>query len=159
MSKFIGIDLGIGRSVAAICQNGAVQVLQNHESQDVTRSVVGERAGQVQVGQLALDQQLLAPRDTIVSIKRLIGRGFCDEHVQRLKRRISYGIAEPSDGTDNDFRVLMGGKEYSPIKIASMILEYAELSRKTNGLAQSMALYELLAGGLVTEKKSETENR
>ena len=125
MGRCIGIDLGTTNSVAAIrqAQASGPQVLQNRESQDLTRSVVGERGGQVRVGQLALDQQLLAPRDTIESIKRLMGRGFRDENVQKVKTTVAYAVVEPSDGTDDDVRVLMGGKEYSPIKISSMILE------------------------------------
>ncbi|MGB8258910.1 MAG: Hsp70 family protein [Terracidiphilus sp.] len=122
MGKCIGIDLGTTNSVAAV-RMATAQVLQNRESQDLTRSVVGEYKGQIRVGQLALDQQLLAPKDTIESIKRLMGRGFRDENVQRVKSRAAYAIVEPTDGTDDDVRVLMGGKPFSPIQISSMILK------------------------------------
>jgi molecular chaperone DnaK len=122
MGKSIGIDLGTTNSVAAI-REGAVHVLQNRESQDLTRSVVGEYRKRIVVGMLALDNQLLAPSDTIESIKRLMGRGFRDENVQQLKEHAAYTVAEPSDGTDDDVRVIMGGKEYSPIQISSMILK------------------------------------
>ena len=124
MGKCIGIDLGTTNSVAAIrAALGAVQVLQNSESQDLTRSVVGSYRDQIRVGQLALDQQLLAPQDTIESIKRLMGRGYRDEAVQRVKAKAAYALMEPEDGTDDDVRVLMGGKQYSPIQISAMILE------------------------------------
>ena len=122
MGKSIGIDLGTTNSVAAI-REGAVHVLQNRESQDLTRSVVGEYRKRIVVGMLALDNQLLAPSDTIESIKRLMGRGFRDENVQQLKEHAAYTVVEPSDGTDDDVRVIMGGKEYSPIQISSMILK------------------------------------
>ena len=122
MGKAIGIDLGTTNSVAAI-KVGEVKVLQNRESQDLTRSVVGENKNQILVGQKALDRQLLAPKDTIESIKRLMGRGFRDEHVQRVRKQVSYVVQEPSDGTDDDVRVIMGGKEYSPIQISSVILK------------------------------------
>lgn len=123
MGKCIGIDLGTTNSVAAIrTAVGAVQVLQNSESQDLTRSVVGFRK-EIRVGQLALDQQLLAPKDTIESIKRLMGRAYRDEAVQRVKAKAAYAVVEPDDGTDEDVRVVMGGKQYSPIQISAMILE------------------------------------
>src|ERR1035438_546283 len=122
MSKCIGIDLGTTNSVAAI-REGTFRVLQNRESADLTRSVVGEYKNQKLVGEPALDRQKLAPKDTIESIKRVMGRGFRDEHVQRLLGKAAYSIVEPSDGTDDDVRVIMGGKEYSPIQISSMILK------------------------------------
>jgi molecular chaperone DnaK len=124
MGKCIGIDLGTTNSVAAIrTAVGAVQVLQNSESQDLTRSVVGSYRNQIRVGQLALDQQLLAPKDTVESIKRLMGRGYRDEAVMRVKAKSAYAVVEPEDGTDEDVRVVMGGKQYSPIQISAMILE------------------------------------
>jgi molecular chaperone DnaK len=138
MSRCIGIDLGTTNSVAAI-REGAVHVLQNMESQDLTRSVVGEHKGKVLVGQLALDRQLLAPQDTIESIKRLMGRGFRDSAVQKLKEKAQFQIVEPSDGTDDDVRVVMGGKQYSPIEISSMILKKVkEDAKSASGIPSSM---------------------
>jgi molecular chaperone DnaK (HSP70) len=122
MGRCIGIDLGTTNSVAAI-REGAPRVLQNRESLDLTRSVVGEYKSKILVGELALDRQLMAPKDTVESIKRLMGRGFRDENVQRLKEKAVFAVVEPSDGTDDDVRVVMGGKEYSPIQISSMILK------------------------------------
>jgi molecular chaperone DnaK (HSP70) len=123
MGNCIGIDLGEKYTTIAICEGGEARVLQNRESQDLTRSVVGEYRKRIVVGMLALDNQLLAPSDTIESIKRLMGRGFRDENVQQLKEHAAYTVVEPSDGTDDDVRVIMGGKEYSPIQISSMILK------------------------------------
>jgi molecular chaperone DnaK len=121
MGKVIGIDLGTTNSVAAIKERDP-RVLQNRESQDLTPSVVGVYKKQNRVGQLAVDQMPLAPKDTIISVKRLMGRGFRDEQVQQVRSKYSYDVVEPSDGTDEDVRVLMDGKQYSPIQISSMIL-------------------------------------
>jgi molecular chaperone DnaK (HSP70) len=124
MGKCIGIDLGTTNSVGAIREAvGAVRVLQNRESQDLTRSVVGQYKDAVLVGQPALDRQLLTPKDTIESIKRLMGRAFRDESVQKAKKNVPYAVVLPSDGTEDDVRVIMGGKEHSPIEISSLILK------------------------------------
>ncbi len=122
MGRAIGIDLGTTNSVAAI-KAGDLRVLQNRESQDLTPSVVGAYKKQIRIGQLAVDQMPLAPKDTIISVKRLMGRGFRDEQVQQVRGKYSYDVVEPSDGTDEDVRVLLDGKQYSPIQISSMILK------------------------------------
>ena len=123
MAKSIGIDLGQHKTIGAIAVASGIRVLQNRESQDMSRSVVGENKKQVLVGQLALHRQLMAPKDTIVWIKRSMGRSFRDEHVQRVRKQVSYMVQEPSDGTDDDVRMIMGGKEYSSIQISSVILK------------------------------------
>ncbi|HYF79878.1 MAG TPA: Hsp70 family protein, partial [Symbiobacteriaceae bacterium] len=64
-----------------------------------------------------------ASKDTIVSVKRLMGRGVADPEVQKVRRSVEYEIVEPSDGTRDSVRVIMGKKEYSPIDISALILE------------------------------------
>ncbi|MBM3318228.1 MAG: Hsp70 family protein, partial [Candidatus Eisenbacteria bacterium] len=125
MGVAIGIDLGTSNTVAAI-RGKDLRVLQNVESQDLTPSVVGTYKKKTSVGQRALDQMLLAPRDTILSIKRLMGRGYRDQQVQEVRKHHVYAIVEPSDGTDDDLRVVMDGKQYSPIEISAMILKKAK---------------------------------
>ena len=122
MGRAIGIDLGTTNTVSAI-KKATVNVLQNSESQDLTPSIVGMYKEQVMVGQLASDRALLAPKDTIYSVKRLMGRGFRDEQVQKVRNRYPYEIVEPADGTDDDVGVILHGKQYSPPQISSMILE------------------------------------
>jgi molecular chaperone DnaK (HSP70) len=122
MGRVIGIDLGTTNSVAAITEKES-RVLLNRESQDLTPSVVGVYRRQIRVGQLAVDQAPLAPKDTVASVKRLMGRGFRDKEVQAVRGKYSYEVVAPSDGTDEDVRVIMGGEQYSPIQISAMILK------------------------------------
>ena len=122
MGRAIGIHLGENYTIAAV-KEAEVCVLQNRESADLTRSVVGEYRNQKLIGQLALDRHLIAPKGTIQFIRRLMGRSFRDVHVQQLKQRVPYQIVELNDGTEDDVRVLVGGSQYSPIEISSMILK------------------------------------
>ena len=124
MGKSIGIDFGTRKSIAAtLTAAGDVQVLQNCESQDYTPSVVACHRGQIRVGQLALDQQLLGPKDAIVSIRQLLGRSYRDEVVQRTKAKAAYAVIESEDGAEDDVRVVMDGRAYSPVDISAMILK------------------------------------
>jgi molecular chaperone DnaK len=121
MGRAIGIDLGTTNSVAAI-KEATVHVLQSRESEDLTPSVVTFHKKEPVVGRLALDRMLLAPENTILSVKRLMGRGFRDDNVRRVRERYAYKVIEPTDGTDDDVRVLLDGKEYSPIQVSALIL-------------------------------------
>ncbi|HLJ45257.1 MAG TPA: Hsp70 family protein [Bryobacteraceae bacterium] len=121
MGKAIGIDLGTTNSVAAIRVTDT-RPIQNKENEDLTRSVVGVYKGQEYVGRLAVSNMKLAPKDTILSIKRLMGRAFRDPEVQKARQKYLYQIVEPAEGTDDDVCVLMGGKQYSPVEISAKIL-------------------------------------
>lgn len=130
MAKMVGIDLGTTNSVVAIVDGPQARVLENRDNQPQTRSVVGlrKRKGKEQdpellLGDVALDNWRMAPRDTIISIKRLMGRAVADPDVQKVRKSCEYEIVEPSDGTKESVRVVMGGKEYSPIDISAMILQ------------------------------------
>ena len=129
MGKAIGIDLGTTFTVAAaVGAQGRPSVIDSSEARPLIRSVVSwvggdERtAGEIAVGDPAWDNWSYAPKDTIISIKRLIGRGFADKKVQEVRSKYDYEIVEPSDGTKDSLRVLMGGKEYSPVDISAIIL-------------------------------------
>ncbi len=122
MSKAIGIDLGTTNSVMAV-KKAVVKIIQNQEAEDLTPSAVGYHKNQIIIGSPALDRMATVPEDTIVSIKRLMGRAFSDPEVQNVKEKYQYKITSPSDGTEEDVRVLLANKEYSPIEIASMILK------------------------------------
>ena len=132
MAKMIGIDLGTTNSVAAIVDGPAPRVLDNKEARTQTRSVVGlkkpkarkaEEGGEILVGEIALDNWPFMPADTIISIKRLMGRGSADPEVQKVRERVLYQVVEPSGGTKDGVRVIMGGKQYSPIDVSAMILK------------------------------------
>jgi len=132
MAKMIGIDLGTTNSVVAVMEGPRPKILDSREGRPLTRSVVslkrrkgGSSAGEgeILVGDVAFDNWPTAPKDTIVSIKRLMGRGMADPEVQRAREWSVYAIVEPSRGTKDSVRVVMGGKEYSPVEISAMILK------------------------------------
>jgi molecular chaperone DnaK len=135
--KAIGIDLGTTNSVAAIYDGKVAKVLMTKENEVLTPSVVGyrkplkNREGQILVGRVAVNNAGLAPRDTIYSIKRLMGRIYGDPKIQELKEKVGYQIVPPSNaGEEQGVRVLLNGSEYSPVDISALILknikEYAE---------------------------------
>ena len=130
MGKTVGIDLGTTNSVVAVFDGARPRVLDSCETTPQTRSVVSLRKrkgkqgdGDILLGDVAYDNMEFAPTDTIYSIKRLMGRGVSDSAVQTLRRSALYQIVEPSDGTKDSIRVVMGGKQYSPVDVSAMILK------------------------------------
>ena len=133
MGKVIGIDLGTTNSVVGIADGVQPRVLENREGKSQTKSVVGlkkrrKKAAEAEepeiiYGDVALDNWPMAPKDTIISIKRLMGRAVADPEVQRVRESSLYDIVEPSDGTQDSVRVVMGDKEFSPVQISTMILQ------------------------------------
>ncbi len=87
MGRAIGIDLGNTNSVMAVKVGNDITILQNRENEDLTPSVVACFKGQILVGSPAVDRMLLTPKDTIISIKRLIGRAYSDPEVQKNKEK------------------------------------------------------------------------
>jgi len=126
MSKAIGIDLGTTNSVGAFSE-AKVEVVSNDSNsppdRKLTRSIVADIQGQLVVGEVAYNQLRNDPENVVVSIKRLIGRGFSDEKVQQQKAKFDYKIDKPTDGTDNAIAVWIGGKEYQPEDISAEILK------------------------------------
>ena len=118
----IGIDLGTTNSVMTHKRRD-LRTIQNREGEDLTPSVVGFYEGEIIIGSNAVDRAEAAPRDTIVSIKRLMGRAYSDSEVQKLKEKVLYEVVKPTDGTEEDMRVILKGNEYSPIDISSMIVK------------------------------------
>ncbi len=119
MSKILGIDLGTTNSAVAIVEGGTPTILENKEGNRTTPSMVAvSKTGERLVGLLAKRQGVTNPENTLFSIKRLIGRHFNDEEVQRDLKTLPYKIVQAGEGT----KVLMGGKEYTPQEISAMIL-------------------------------------
>ena len=128
MGKAIGIDLGERWAIIAYFDGGTPKVLDNKEARTKTPCVVGlekkkaKKSGlskEIIVGELALNNWPMAPKDTITSIRRLIGRKFDDPAVQRVQKELSYEVQCSIDGNT---LVRMGDKVYSPVEITSMIL-------------------------------------
>jgi chaperone protein DnaK len=121
MAKVLGIDLGTTNSVVAVIEAGEPTVLENSEGSRTTPSVVAlTKSGERLVGQVAKRQAVTNPENTVYSIKRLMGRRFDDEEVQRTIKRVPFKIVRASNG---DVRVKIAGREYSPPEISAMILQ------------------------------------
>lgn len=133
MEKAIGIDLGTTYSVMAIVDKH-LKIIQNREAEDLTRSAVGIRKGELVVGNKAYDFYAKGePKDIIVSIKRIIGRGFSDQNVQRWKNKVEYKIKVPDGATDKSVAVLLGEKEYLPEEISAEILKKLKKDAEERG--------------------------
>src|SRR5579862_4565475 len=120
MAKILGIDLGTTNSAVAVMEGGEPRILENAEGNRTTPSIVAvSKSNERLVGLLAKRQSVTNPKNTIFSVKRLIGRKWSDETVQRDKSWLSYDIQE---GPNGSVQVKMGDKSYSPEEISSMIL-------------------------------------
>ena len=126
MGKVIGIDLGTTLSEVAVMEGGEPTVITNAEGSRLTPSVVAvSKSGERLVGQIAKRQAITNPENTVYSIKRFMGRKFGEPAGRELPveedaRRKSYKVTR---GPNNEVRVVMGGKEYSPQEISAMILQ------------------------------------
>ena len=121
MAKILGIDLGTSISKMAAIIQGEPQCVENREGSVLTPSVIAlSKSGERLVGVLAERQAITNPKNTIHSVKRLIGRRFQDPEVQRELKLLSYETRERHDG---EVEVKMGDKWYTPIEISAMILQ------------------------------------
>jgi len=121
MSKILGIDLGTTNSAMAIVEGGEPKIFENQEGNRTTPSIVAiSKAGERLAGLLAKRQAVTNAENTIFSVKRLIGRAFQDEEVQKDVKLMPYKIER---GSDNGVLVKMGGKSYRPEEISAMILQ------------------------------------
>jgi molecular chaperone DnaK len=118
-SKIIGIDLGTTNSVVAVMEGGDPIVIPNAEGGRTTPSVVAfTKDGERLVGQVAKRQAVTNPKQTIFSIKRLMGRRFSE--LQDEATRLPYKVVEGSNGLA---AVEIQGKRYTPPEISAMILQ------------------------------------
>jgi molecular chaperone DnaK len=119
MGKIIGIDLGTTNSAVAIMEKGDVKIISNSEGGRTTPSVVGfAKDGNRLVGQVAKRQSVTNPENTIYSIKRFMGRRF-SEVTEEIKM-VPYKIVR---GPNDDARVEIETKQYSPPEISALILQ------------------------------------
>ena len=119
MGKIIGIDLGTTNSAVAYMLAGKPEVIANAEGNRTTPSVVAiNKKGDRLVGQVAQRQRVTNAENTIYGVKRLIGRKFSDDEVQKDHDIMPYEIVKKGDGV----AVKMGDKEYTPEEVSAMIL-------------------------------------
>ncbi|MBU0613821.1 molecular chaperone DnaK [Patescibacteria group bacterium] len=120
MSKILGIDLGTTNSAMAVIEGGRPKILENKEGQRTTPSVVASaKNGERLAGMPAKRQAVTNPKNTLYSIKRLIGRRFEDAEVQEDIKTMPYEIVKRGEGV----AILMNGKEHTPQEIAAMVLQ------------------------------------
>ena len=120
MAKVIGIDLGTTNSCVAIMEGGKPRVIENSEGDRTTPSIVAfTKDNEVLVGQPAKRQAVTNPHNTLFAIKRLIGRKFEDEVVQRDVKMVPYKIAKADNG---DAWVDVQGKKMAPQEISARVL-------------------------------------
>ncbi len=120
MAKVIGIDLGTTNSVVSVMEGGKPTVIASSEGPRTVPSVVAfTKTGETLVGLPAKRQAVTNPENTIFSIKRLMGRRFHEEAVERDKKILPFELVE---GPHNDVRVKVRDKVYSPPEISGMIL-------------------------------------
>lgn len=119
MGKIIGIDLGTTNSAMAVMQSGKPEIIANSEGNRTTPSVVAiNKNGERLAGQVANRQRVTNATNTIFGVKRLIGRNFKDEEVQRDIELMPYKIEKKGAGVT----VAMADKAYSPEEVSAMIL-------------------------------------
>ncbi len=120
MAKVIGIDLGTTNSCVAIMEGGKPRVIENSEGDRTTPSIVAfTKDNEVLVGQPAKRQAVTNPQNTLFAVKRLIGRKFEDEVVQRDVKMVPYKITRADNG---DAWVDAQGKKMAPPEISARVL-------------------------------------
>jgi len=117
MAKTIGIDLGTTNSCVAIMEGGKPRVIENSEGDRTTPSIVAfTKDDEVLVGQSAKRQAVTNPQNTLFAVKRLIGRRFEDEVVQRDIKMVPYKVIRADNG---DAWVEAQGKKMAPPEISA----------------------------------------
>ncbi|NOY26277.1 MAG: Hsp70 family protein [Oligoflexia bacterium] len=128
----VGIDLGTSNSVVALMQDGEAVILPDQQGNRIHPSVVAFGYGNTAVvGHRAKQQLTYSPENTIYSAKRLIGRRYSSDEVERMKRMVSWGIAE---GPHGDARVRVQGKIYAVPEVSARVLAHMkEIAEQATG--------------------------
>src|SRR6187455_1227675 len=120
MGKLIGIDLGTTNSCVAVMENGKPKVIENSEGARTTPSIVAyTEDGEILVGAAAKRQAVTNPKNTLFAIKRLIGRRFDEEMVQKDIKMVPYNIVRADN---NDAWVEVRGKKIAPPEVSAQVL-------------------------------------
>ncbi|HQU97925.1 MAG TPA: molecular chaperone DnaK [Nitrosomonas sp.] len=120
MGKIIGIDLGTTNSCVSVMESGNPKVIENSEGTRTTPSIVAyTEDGEVLVGASAKRQAITNPKNTLFAVKRLIGRRFDEEMVQRDIKMVPYSIVKADN---NDAWVEVRGKKIAPPEVSAQVL-------------------------------------
>ena len=120
MAKIIGIDLGTTNSCVAVLEGDKVKVIDNAEGARTTPSIIAYKDGEILVGQSAKRQAVTNPKNTLFAIKRLIGRKYQDQAVQKDIGLVPYKIIKADNG---DAWVEVNDKKLAPQQISAEILK------------------------------------
>ena len=120
MAKVIGIDLGTTNSCVAVLDGSNTKIIENSEGDRTTPSVVAYADDEVLVGQSAKRQAVTNPQNTLFAIKRLIGRQFGDDVVQRDIKMVPYEIVKADNG---DAWVNVNDQKMAPPQISAQVLK------------------------------------
>lgn len=120
MGKIIGIDLGTTNSCVSVLEGGKPRVIENAEGDRTTPSIVGYTDdGEILVGQSAKRQAVTNPHNTLYAVKRLIGRKFTDDVVQKDISMVPYKIVAADNG---DAWVEVKGEKMAPPQVSAEVL-------------------------------------
>ncbi len=120
MARIIGIDLGTTNSCVAILEGGSARVIENSEGARTTPSIIAFTSdNEVLVGQSAKRQAVTNPHNTLFAVKRLIGRRFKDDVVQKDIKMVPYKITEADNG---DAWIDVHGKKMAPPEVSTRVL-------------------------------------
>jgi len=120
MGKIIGIDLGTTNSCVALMEGSEAKIIENSEGDRTTPSIVGYTDDdEILVGQAAKRQAVTNPTNTLFAVKRLIGRQFDDDVVQRDIKMVPYTIAKADNG---DAWVDVKGEKMAPPQVSAQVL-------------------------------------
>ncbi|HLP81110.1 MAG TPA: molecular chaperone DnaK [Nitrosomonas sp.] len=120
MAKIIGIDLGTTNSCVAVMEGGTPKVIENSEGARTTPSIVAyTEENEILVGASAKRQAITNPKNTLFAVKRLIGRRFDEDMVQRDIKMVPYSIVKADN---NDAWVEVRGKKIAPPEVSAQVL-------------------------------------
>lgn len=120
MAKIIGIDLGTTNSCVSVMESGKPKVIENSEGTRTTPSIVAyTEDSEVLVGASAKRQAITNPKNTLFAVKRLIGRRFDEDMVQRDIKMVPYSIIKADN---NDAWVEVRGKKIAPPEVSAQVL-------------------------------------
>ena len=121
MGRIIGIDLGTTNSCVSVMENGVAKILENAEGGRTTPSIIAyTNDGEILVGQAAKRQSVTNPQNTLYAVKRLIGRRFDEDVVQKDIKMVPYSIVKADNG---DAWVEVKGEKMAPPQISAEVLK------------------------------------